>query len=59
MNDALAFVRWKQKCFCSYAALLDERAAVFLLDERVPLADRFEISVRILDTEQATARTLQ
>jgi hypothetical protein len=52
------FVRWHQRCLCSEAAQLDPHAAEFLLDERIPLEDRFEVATRILCPGQATARAL-
>jgi len=42
------FVRWKQACWCAEAAQRDKAAAAFLLDERIPLDDRFEFAARIL-----------
>jgi hypothetical protein len=53
-----AFVRWNQQCWCSAAAQADLSAAEFLLDERIPLDDRFEVAVRILCPGAETARTL-
>jgi hypothetical protein len=52
------FVRWKQRCWCDEAAQQDTRAAEFLLGERIPLDDRFEVAVRILCPGSVTARTL-
>jgi hypothetical protein len=52
------FVRWKQTCWCCEAAQVDKSAAVFLLDERIPLADRFDVAVRILHPGPETARTV-
>jgi hypothetical protein len=49
------FVRWKQGCWCDEAAQRDPAAAAFLLDERIPLDDRFEVAVRILHPDQAQA----
>jgi len=50
-------VRWKQTCWCAVAAQADRTAAPFLLDERIPLDDRFEVAIRILHPDQAAART--
>ncbi len=47
------FVRWKQECHCFDAAQIDLRAADFLLDEQIPLDDRFAFAVRILHPDQA------
>jgi hypothetical protein len=52
------FVRWKQRCWCVDAAQRDQTAALFLLDERIPLDDRFELAARILCPDPATARTV-
>jgi hypothetical protein len=52
------FVRWKQKCWCAEAAQHDKSAAAFLLDERIPLDNRFEVAARILCPGTETARTL-
>jgi hypothetical protein len=52
------FVRWKQQCWCAAAAQADKSAAEFLLDERIPLEERFEVAVRILCPGPETARTL-
>jgi hypothetical protein len=52
------FVRWKQKCLCFDAAQQDLRAAEFLLDEQIPLDDRFEVAMRILFPGPETAHTL-
>lgn len=52
------FVRWHQQCLCGEAAQLEPRAAEFLLDERIPLKDRFEVAARILCPGPETARTL-
>jgi hypothetical protein len=52
------FVRWKQKRWCAEAALRDPPAARFLLDERIPLEDRFEVAVRVLHPADAPARTM-
>ena len=35
-------------CLCAKAAQRDKSAAALLLDERVPLDDRFEVAARIL-----------
>jgi hypothetical protein len=42
------FVRWKQACWCAEAAQRDKAAAAFLLDEHIPLDDRFEFAARVL-----------
>lgn len=52
------FVRWKQQCWCVDAAQRDPTAAAFLLDERIPLEDRFEVAVGILQPAEAPARTV-
>jgi hypothetical protein len=52
------FVRWKQQCWCVEAAQYDQDAAAFLLDERIPLDDRFEHAARILCPAYFGARTL-
>ena len=52
------FVRWKQKCCCFDAAQRDLTAAAFLLDERIPLEDRFEVAVRILHPAEVPARSV-
>jgi hypothetical protein len=52
------FVRWKQRCWCFDAAQRDLTAAEFLLDERIPLDDRFEVAARILCPGPKTARTV-
>ena len=52
------FVRWKLQCWCIDAAERDLTAAAFLLDERIPLDDRFEVAARILCPGPQTARTL-
>jgi hypothetical protein len=52
------FVRWKQGCWCDEAAQRDPAAAAFLLDERIPLDDRFEVASRILCPGKETARTV-
>jgi len=36
------FVRWKQQLWCADAAQYNQTTAAFLLDERIPLDDRFE-----------------
>ena len=56
--SSIRWKRWKQKCLCSEAAQLDKRAAEFLLDERVPLDDRFEFAVRIMCPDALTVPTL-
>ena len=53
-----AFVRRKQQCWCNEAAQADLNAAGFLLDEKMPLDDRFEVAARILCPGPETARTL-
>ena|SRR5579872_6383413 len=52
------FVRWKQRCWCFDAAQRDLTAAEFLLDERFPLDDRFEVAARILCPRPAAGHTL-
>lgn len=52
------FVRWKMQLWCADAAQHDQTAAVFLLDERIPLDDRFEVGARILCPGPETARTV-
>jgi hypothetical protein len=52
------FVRWKLQCWCVDAAQRDQTAATFLLDERIPLDDRFEVAARILRPGPETARTV-
>lgn len=51
-------VRWRQTCQCAEAATADRSAATFLLDERIPLDDRFEFAVRILCAERNMAQTI-
>ena len=51
-------VRWKQQRWCADAAQHDQTAAAFLLDERIPLDDRFEVAARILCPGPETARTV-
>jgi len=53
-----SFIRWSQQCWCNDAAQLDDGAAEFLRDERIPLDDRFEVAARILCPGPETARTL-
>jgi hypothetical protein len=52
------FVRWKMQLWCADAAQQDQTASVFLLDERIPLDDRFEVAPRILCPGPETARTV-
>jgi hypothetical protein len=52
------FIRWKQQCWCDDAAQQDARAAKFLLDERIPLDDRFEFAMRIVCPDAQTVPTL-
>jgi hypothetical protein len=49
-------VCFKQETWCAEAARLDPQAATFLLDERIPLDDRFEVAARILCPGPETAR---
>jgi hypothetical protein len=53
-----AFIRWKKQSWCNDAAQHDRGAAEFLLDEQIPLQDRFEVAARILCPGPETARTL-
>jgi hypothetical protein len=52
------FVRWKQDRWCAEAARHDQTAAAYLLDERIPLDDRFEVAARILCPGLEMARTV-
>lgn len=53
------FVRFKQETWCAEAAQRDPDAAAFLLDQSIPLADRFEFAARILcPTSPETQHTL-
>jgi len=51
------FVRWKQKCWCAEAAQRDKSAAAFLLNDQIPLDDRFDYAARILYPACIVART--
>jgi hypothetical protein len=52
------FIRYKQESWCAAAAQRDPQAADFLLDEHIPLEDRFELAARILCPGPETARTV-
>lgn len=52
------FVCFKQQAWCAAAAQRDTAAAAFLLDQSIPLANRFECAARILCPGPETARTL-
>jgi hypothetical protein len=52
-----AFIRWKKSCWCVAAAQADTSAVTFLLDDKIPLGDRFEVAARILCPGPETVRT--
>jgi hypothetical protein len=53
-KDRPPFVRWMQRNWCFRAAQVDMSAAAFLLNDRIPLDDRFEVASRILCPGQET-----
>jgi hypothetical protein len=52
------FISFKQQAWCAEAAQQDPHAAAFLLDERIPLDDRFEFATRILCPAESVRLTV-